>query len=73
MKLSELLHVASIVVGFSGIISFAGVILSGGDNLIFGITKVDALLCAGILVLIAIWSQLATIHHTMIEKHKEIL
>lgn len=48
-------------------------ILSGGDNLVFGITKIDALLCSGILILIAIWIQLATIYHMMLEKHGEIL
>lgn len=67
------MHVASVIVGFTGVIAFASAILSGADNLVFGITKVDALLCAGILILIAIWLQIATIHHMMLEKRGEIV
>lgn len=73
MKLSKLLHVVSVIVGFVGVIIFAGAILGGSDNLVFGITKVDALLCSAILILIAIWVQIATIHHMMLEKKGEII
>lgn len=73
MKLSKLMHVASVVVGFAGVITFVGALLGGGDNLVAGVTKIDALLCAGILILIATWLQLATIHHMMLEKHSEIV
>ena len=67
------MHVGSVIVGFAGVISFLGALIGGGDNLVFGITKVDALLCAGILILIAIWLQIATIHHMMLEKKGEIV
>ncbi|MBI4038742.1 hypothetical protein HY384_02170 [Candidatus Daviesbacteria bacterium] len=73
MKPSKLMHIASIIVGFVGIISFASAILGGSDNLVFGITKTDALLCSAILILIAIWTQIATIHHIMLEKKGEIV
>ncbi len=73
MKPSKLMHVASVIVGLVGVVVFAGAILGGSDNLVFGITKVDALLCAGILILIAIWLQVATIHHMMLEKRGEIV
>lgn len=73
MKFSKLMHVGSVVVGFAGVVAFIGAIIGGGDNLVFGITKVDALLCAGILILIAIWLQIATIHHMMLEKRGEIV
>ena len=73
MKLSKLMHVASVIVGFAGVITFASAIFGGADNLVFGVTKVDALLCAGILILIAIWLQIATIHHMMLEKRGEIV
>jgi hypothetical protein len=63
------MHIISVVVGLVGVFIFVGAILGGGDNLVFGITKVDALLCAGILILIAIWGQIGTIHHMMLEKH----
>lgn len=73
MKPSKLMHVVSVVVGFVGVVVFAGAVLGGSDNLVFGITKVDALFCAVILILIAIWIQLATIHHMMLEKRGEII
>lgn len=73
MKLSKLLHVISVIVGLAGAATFTIAILGGADNIIFGITKFDALLCAGILVLIAIWAEIGTIHHMMLEKNGEII
>jgi len=73
MKLSKLFHVISVVVGLVGVITFVAAIWGGADNLVFGVTKVDALLCAGILILLAIWGQLGAIHHMMLEKHGEIV
>ena len=73
MKPSKLLHIVSVTVGLVGVIAFAGAIIGGGDNLVFGITKMDALACAAILILIAIWIQIATIHHMMLEKNGEII
>jgi len=35
--------------------------------------KIDALLCVVILLLIATWLQIATIHHMMLEKKGEIV
>lgn len=67
------MHVTSVLVGLVGVVVFAGAILGGSDNLVFGITKVDALLCAAILILIATWLQIATIHHMMLEKKGEIV
>ena len=67
------MHVASIIVGFAGVVTFATAVLGGGDDLVFGVTKIDALLCAGILVLIATWIQIGTIHHMMLEKNGEII
>lgn len=72
MKPSQALHVVSIIVGFVGVTIFATAIFGGADNLVFGITKADALLCTGILILIAIWLQIATIHHMMLEKRGEL-
>ena len=53
MKLSKLMHVASVIVGLVGVVTFLGAVLGGSDNFVFGITKVDALLCSAILILIA--------------------
>ncbi len=73
MKISKLMHVASVIVGFVGVIVFTGALIGGGDNLVFGITKMDALACAAVLILIATWLQIATIHHMMLEKKGEIV
>lgn len=73
MKLSKLMHITSVIVGFAGVVIFAAAILGGADNLVFGVTKVDALLCAGILILIAIWLAIGTIHHMMLERRGEIV
>ena len=73
MKLSKIMHVASVIVGFVGVVVFAGAIVGGSDDLVFGITKFDALLCAAILILIAIWVQIGTIHHMMLEEKGEMV
>lgn len=73
MKLSKLMHVVSVIVGFVGVIAFIAAMLGGADSNVFGISKFDALFCAAILILIAIWTQIATIHHMMLEKHREII
>ena len=71
--LSKFMHVTSVIVGLVGVVVFAGAILGGADNLVFGITKADALACAAILILIAIWVQIATIHHMMLEKKGKLI
>ncbi len=73
MKISKLLHIASVIVGFIGVITFLSSLLGGADNSVLGVTKIDALLCTGILFLIAIWAQIAAIHHMMLEQRGEII
>ena len=73
MKLSKLIHLISIVVGFAGVITLLAAMFGGADNLVFGVTKADALACTAILILIAIWAQIATIHHMMLEKKGELI
>lgn len=72
MKISKFLHVTSVIIGLSGVFAFVSAVW-GGDNSIFGITKFDALLCAGILMLIAIWAEVGTIHHMSLEEKGEIV
>lgn len=67
------MHVVSVIAGLVGVIVFVAAILGGSDNLVFGITKTDALLCSAILILIATWLQIATIHHMMLERKGEIV
>ena len=73
MKLSKLMHVGSVIIGLVGVVTFLGAVFYGSDNLVFGVTKFDALLCSAILILIAIWVQIATIHHMMLEKSGEMI
>ncbi len=73
MKISKVIHVVSVMAGLIGVIVFAGTVLSGGDNSVFGITKMDALACSAILILIAAWLQIATIHHIILEKKGEVI
>ena len=67
------MHVVSVTVGLIGVVSFLGAVFGGADNSVLDVTKIDALLCAGILILIAMWLQIATIHHMMLEKKGEIV
>ena len=73
MKLSKVMHAGSVITGFIGVIVFVGTLIGGGDNLVFGITKMDALACSAILILIATWLQIATIHHMVLEKKGEVI
>ena len=76
MKLSKVLHVLSVLTGVAGVISFAATAvasLAGTGERVFGVTKIDALLCVVVLLLLAIWLQLATMHHMMLEKKGEII
>lgn len=73
MKLSKVMHVGSVIAGLIGVITFAAALIDGGDNLVFGVTKVDALLCSAILILMAIWFVLGAMHHIMLEKKGEVV
>lgn len=73
MKLSQVLHVIGIVVGFAGIISaFAGLI-AGSYGLVWGLTREHLFFCSGLLMLIAIWIAVGTIHHMMLEKMNRLI
>jgi hypothetical protein len=72
MKLSKIMHVASVAVGLVGVVTFLMTVF-GSAEATFGITKADALACSAILILIAIWGQVGTIHHMMLEKRGEVI
>lgn len=71
MKLSKVMHVASVIAGLVGVGTFATAVLGGGAAAVFGVTKADALLCSAILILIAIWFVLGAMHHMVLEKSGE--
>ena len=76
MKLSKLMHVLSVISGLAGVLTFAAMgvaVLGGAKDYVFGVTRIDALLCVAVLILIAIWLQIAAIHHMKLEKKGELI
>lgn len=73
MKLSKILHVASVIVGFAGIITAIAGVKAGAVELVWGLTREHLFFCAGLLMLIAIFFAVSTIHHMMLEEKGEIV
>lgn len=74
MKLSKLLHVISIVMGTIGVTMSAFAVLFWPAGVVWlGLTREVMLLCSITSLLAAIWIQVATIHHMMLEKRGEIV
>jgi len=71
MKISKVIHIVSVIVGLMGVITFLGAVFNTVNGMVFGITKMDSLFCSAILILIATWLQIATMHHMMLEKNGE--
>ncbi len=72
MKLSKIIHFLNVLVGFAGVATaIAGVV--AGNSLLIGITREHFLLCSGVLMLIAIWLSVNTVHHVMLENKGEIV
>ena len=72
MKISKVLHIIGVVVGFSGIVA-ALVGAVAGSSLIWGLTREHILFCSGLLMLIAIWLSVSTIHHVMLENRGDVV
>ena len=66
------MHVLNVLVGFAGVVT-ALVGAAAGEGRIIGFTREHFLFCSGLLMLIAIWMAVNTIHHVMIEKNGEII
>ncbi|MFA4831171.1 MAG: hypothetical protein WC862_02670 [Patescibacteria group bacterium] len=74
MKLSKILHVISIIAGLVGVVMSASAVLFWPAGVVWwGLTREVMLLCAITSLLAAIWIQIATIHHMMLEKRGEIV
>jgi hypothetical protein len=72
MKLSKLIHVLNVLVGFAGVATaIAGVLAVNSP--IWGLTREHLLLCSGVLMLIAIWLAVNIVHHVMLEKNGEVI
>ena len=72
MKLSKIIHVLNVLVGFAGVVT-AIVAVAASDGLVRGLTREHLLLCSGLLMLIAIWLAVNTVHHVMLEKTGEVI
>ncbi len=73
MKLSKILHVLDVIVGLGGIVTAVVAVMAGTNSLVWGLTREHLFLCAGVLMLIAIWLAVNTIHHVMLEAKGEII
>ena len=74
MKISKILHVVSAIAGFCGILSLVGAwCASKNGTTLLNMNETHLFMDAIVLVLIAIWLQIATIHHMMLEKRGEII
>lgn len=67
------MHVASIILGFAGIIALVGAYIAGPQGAIFGFSQDHLFIDAGLRILLAIWFQLAAIHHMKLEEKKIML
>lgn len=63
----------TILVGFLGIGVLVSAGIAGQSSLVFGFSREHLLFCSIIVFLIAIYLQIATIHHMMLEKTGEII
>lgn len=78
MKISKILHVLSVVAGVLGVLSFLGLFNGGmmsGVSGMMGDEQGYTFMPMGSIVffLVAIWLQIATIHHLMLEKKGEVV
>ena len=72
MKLSKIIHILNVLVGFAGVATAIVAVLAG-SGLVWGFTREHFLLCSGLLMLIAIWLAVNTVHHVMLEKNGEVI
>ncbi len=73
MKLSKIFHILGAIAGWVGVIALLGAWSAGENGTAFGFTSAHLFTDATILVLIAIWMQLATMHHMKLEEKGEII
>lgn len=72
MKISKILHVLSVISGAIGVLTLLGT-WGGGMNGMMGYSQGYMFGGTSAFLLIAIWLQIATMHHMMLEKKGEIV
>lgn len=73
MKLSKIFHILGATIGWVGVIALLGAWMTGENGTAFGFSQTHLFTDAGLLILIAIWMQLATIHHMKLEENGKII
>ncbi|MEK7063341.1 MAG: hypothetical protein AAB955_01455 [Patescibacteria group bacterium] len=73
MKLSKVLHLLSIIAGIAGVVALVGAYIAGPTGTVLGFTQNHLFIDAAIRILLAIWLQLATLHHMKLEEKGEII
>lgn len=71
MKISKVLHVVSVMSGILGVLALIGAWCASKQGLVLGIDETHLFRDATVLVLIAIWLQVATMHHMKLEEKNE--
>ncbi len=67
------MYVITVLIGFLGIGVLVSAGIAGQNSLVFGFSREHLLFCSIIVFLIAIYLQIATIHHIMLEKEDKII
>jgi hypothetical protein len=73
MKLSKIFHVKSVIIGFLGVIALISSWCVGPTGDLWGMDQSHLFQDALIFILIAIWIQLATMHHMKLEEKGELV
>lgn len=74
MKLSKILHVASVISGVLGILGILGLFGFWGGGMMGGNQGMMPMSVGSIpLLLVAIWFQIGAIHHMILERKGEIV
>lgn len=73
MKLSKIFHVLSVVAGLAGLATLVGAWLANQNGTMMGFSEIHLFNDTVALLLVAIWLQLATMHHMMLEKKGETI
>lgn len=72
MKFSKILHISGVIVGLAGI-GTALIGVAAGTETIWGLSREHLFLCSGLLMLIAIFLAVSTVHHVLLENKGEVL
>ncbi len=73
MKLSKVFHVLNVIIGFVGVIALFSAWIAGKNGTVLGFNQDHLFKDAQILILIAIWISIATIHHLKLEEKGKII